>query len=78
MNLNYAEWKKTGKRYMLHDSMIAFGNASQCVMTKNRLLLPAWGEKGRVGIRHCKGDWDSFHGWWKYSLSDCGEGFMDT
>ena len=40
MNLNYGEWKKTGqKKYILYDSMIAFGNASQCAMTKTRLVM---------------------------------------
>lgn len=32
------------KKYILYDSMIAFGNASQCAMTKTRLVI-AYEEK---------------------------------
>lgn len=69
---------KQVKKYILYDSMTAFGNVSQCVMTKKRLVIACVRRKGRGRQRHCKGDWGSFPGWWKYSLSDRGEGFMGT
>ena len=41
--------RKQAKKYMLYDSMIAFRNASQCVMTKNRLVIACVRRKGRSG-----------------------------
>lgn len=35
------------KKYILYDSMIAFGNASQCAMTKTRLVIAYVRRKGR-------------------------------